>query len=165
MEQDKFQDYQDHLKKLCTERSRDLDNQPLDFVEAVWFIFGKGEMLVDGKLVVYEWHTLWLLMSIISVMYPNFMWVLKKKRGIQGGFDYLPPWPVSCFNKEGKGWRPKKIYAPTTHRGFYSELPIVDTENDTVTKALCYIHISFFYFFYCEQCHIAEQQDNAGPNS
>ena len=23
----------------------------------------------------------------------------------------------------------------------------------------------FFIFYYCEKCHIAEQEDNAGPNS
>jgi len=41
MEQDKFRDHWDHLRKLYMERSKDLDNQPLDFVGALWFNLGK----------------------------------------------------------------------------------------------------------------------------
>ena len=54
MERDSFRNYRDHLRKLYTERNKDMNNQPLDFAGAVWFNFGKGEKIADGKLVVFE---------------------------------------------------------------------------------------------------------------
>ena len=61
MEQDKFRNYRDHLKKLYVARNKDMDGIPLDFEHATWFNFGRGEKLVDGKLVVLE--------------HPNKVWV------------------------------------------------------------------------------------------
>ena len=152
IEQDKFRDYQDHLRKLYTEHSKDLDNQPLDFVEAVWFIFGKGETLVDGKLVVFEHpHKVWVHHTYDGHEKPKCVSFIKK-RGIQSGFDYLPPplydqYPVAIEKSKAEDLRKLVTkYVPAAHQGFYSELPIVDTENDTVTKALCYIHIFYFFF-------------------
>ena len=31
-----------------------MNNQPLDLPGAVWFIFGEGEKVADGKLEVFE---------------------------------------------------------------------------------------------------------------
>ena len=50
-------------------------------------------------------------------------------------------------------------YIPTAHRGFYSELPIVDMDNDTVTKALCYIHISMRSCIICIFMHVLSVGD------
>lgn len=53
VEQDNFRNHSDHLRKLYTERNKDMNNQPLDFAGAVWFNFGNGEKVADGKLVVF----------------------------------------------------------------------------------------------------------------
>ena len=136
LQQDKFRDYRDHLRKLYTERSKDLDNQPLDFVGAVWFNFGKGEMLVDGKLVVFEHpHEVWVRHTYDVNEKPKRVSFIKK-RGIQSGFDSLPPplydqYPVAI--KKAKAEDLRKLvtkYVPAAHRGFYSELPIVDMDDD-----------------------------------
>ena len=54
MQQSNFRNYRDHLRKQYTERTKDLDNKPLNFSDAVWFNFGVGEKLVDGKQVELE---------------------------------------------------------------------------------------------------------------
>ena len=119
------------------ERSKDWDNQPLDFVGAVWFNFGKGERLVDGKLVVFEHpHEVWVRHTYDVNEKPKRVSFIKK-RGIQSGFDSLPPplydqYPVAI--KAAKAEDLKKLvtkYVPAAHQGFYSELPIVDTDDDT----------------------------------
>ena len=88
MKQDCFRNYCDHLRKLYTERSRDMNNRPLDFTGAVWFNFGKGD---DGKLVLFE--------------HPSEVWVrhtynveeitqhvsFLKKRGMQNSGGIPPP--------------------------------------------------------------------------
>lgn len=45
----KQKNYRDHLRKFYTEGNKDLNNQPLDFLHAVWYNFGKGEKMVDGN--------------------------------------------------------------------------------------------------------------------
>ena len=54
MEQENFQNYREHLRKLYTECNKETDNHPLDFANAVWFNFGRGEKVVDGKLAILE---------------------------------------------------------------------------------------------------------------
>lgn len=49
MEQSSFHDYRQHLRKLYTERTRDLDKKPLDFSSIVWFNFGRGIELMVAK--------------------------------------------------------------------------------------------------------------------
>ena len=61
MQQSNFRNYRDHLRKQYTERTKDLDNKPLNFSDAVWFNFGVGEKLVDGKQVELE--------------HPNEVWI------------------------------------------------------------------------------------------
>ena len=61
MQQSNFRNYRDHLRKQYTEQTKDLDNKPLNFSDAVWFNFGMGEKLVDGKQVELE--------------HPNEVWI------------------------------------------------------------------------------------------
>ena len=54
MEQAFFRNFRQHLRKLYTERSKDEDKKPLDFMNIVWFNFGKGEKEVGRKLLLFE---------------------------------------------------------------------------------------------------------------
>ena len=54
MQQSYFRNYRDHLRKQYTERNKDLNNQPLNFMSAVWFNFGEGERFVDAKVTILE---------------------------------------------------------------------------------------------------------------
>ena len=135
MEQDKFRKYRDHLKKLNVARNKDMDGIPLDFAHATWFNFGRGEKLVDGKLVVLEhpnevWvrHTYDVLETPQSV---SFM-----KRGIKGGLDCLPPplydrFPIPIKKAKADDVRILVTkYIPASHQDFYSELPVVDADGE-----------------------------------
>ena len=44
VEQSFFQDYRQHLQKLCT----------LDFGRIIWFNFGKGEKVIAGKITMVD---------------------------------------------------------------------------------------------------------------
>ena len=136
MEQDKFRNYRDHLKKLYVARNKDMDGIPLDFAHATWFNFGRGEKLVDGKLVVLEhpnevWvrHTYDVLETPQSV---SFM----KKRGIKDGLDCLPPplydrFPIPIKKAKADDVRILLTkYIPASHQDFYSELPVVDADGE-----------------------------------
>ena len=54
MEQKFFCDIRQHLRKIYTERNKDVNNQALDFQRIVWFNFGKGEKEVDGELALFD---------------------------------------------------------------------------------------------------------------
>lgn len=54
MQQSFFRNFHQHLNKMFTERNKDEDKQTLDFKNVVWFNFGKGERLVNGKLEVID---------------------------------------------------------------------------------------------------------------
>lgn len=139
------------------ERSKDLDNQPLDFGGAVWFNFGKGERLVDGKLVVFEHpHEVWVRHTYDVNEKPKRVSFIKK-RGIQSGFDSLPPplydqYPVAI--KKAKAEDLKKLV--TKYVMFllliedftlsYLLLIRMMTQIPTATKALCYYTFCTFIY-------------------
>ena len=50
MKQEYFRDYWAHLQKLYTECNKVLSN----YVRAMWFDFGRGEKMVEGKLVSFD---------------------------------------------------------------------------------------------------------------
>ena len=54
MEQSSFRNYRQHLRKIYTERSQDIEKKPLDFSGCLWFNFGKGEKMVEGQPVSFE---------------------------------------------------------------------------------------------------------------
>ena len=91
MEQESFRNYRDHLRKLYTERSRDMNNRPLDFTGAVWFNFGKGEKMVDEKLVLFEHPSeVWVRHTYNVEEIPQRVSFLKK-RGMQNSGGIPPP--------------------------------------------------------------------------
>ena len=97
MEQENFQNYREHLHKLYTERNKDADNHPLDFVNAVWFNFGRGEKVVDGKLVILEHSSdVWIRHTYDVGETPQCV-SFRKKRGVQKGIDSLPPPLYDCY--------------------------------------------------------------------
>ena len=52
MKQTDFRDYRNHLRRICTERTKDKNDRPIDFSGTVWFNFGKGERMCNGKLTL-----------------------------------------------------------------------------------------------------------------
>ena len=135
MPQSSFRDYRKHLRKQYTERTQDLDNKPLKFSNAVWFNFGRGEKLVDGKLIVLEHpNEVWVRHTYDANEAPQHVSYFKK-RGVQRGFDGPPPplydnYPIAI--KKAKADDLKKLvthYVPVEYQGFYSELPTVDNTN------------------------------------
>lgn len=54
MEQAHFYDFQQHLRKMYTERTQDEDKQNLDFQRIVWFNFGKRGNEIKGKLTLVD---------------------------------------------------------------------------------------------------------------
>ena len=89
MKQEYFRDYRAHLRKRYTERNKDLNYQPLDFVRAVWFNFGRSEKVVDGKLVSIE-HPVWVRHTYNVEEMPRCVSFLKKRKALSG-FECIPP--------------------------------------------------------------------------
>ena len=136
MQQSNFRNYRDHLRKQYTEQTKDLDNKPLNFSDAVWFNFGVGEKLVDGKQVELEHpNELWIRHTYNVNEAPQQVSYFKK-RGVHLGIDGPPPplyeyYPIPI--KKAKADDLKKLvadYIPGDYQSFYSELPTVDSDND-----------------------------------
>lgn len=134
MQQSKFRDFRRHLRNWYTERSKDVDNKPLDFSTAVWFNFGRGEMLVGGKLSSLEHpNEVWVRHTYNANEVPQRV-TYSKKRGMKHGIGNMPPPLYECYSIPIKGAKAvdlKKLvanYVPREYQSFYSELP---TLNDT----------------------------------
>ena len=54
MEQRAFRNYRQHLGKLYIERNKESKMKPLDFSNILWFNFGKGERMLNGKLTTFN---------------------------------------------------------------------------------------------------------------
>ena len=95
-----------------------MNNQPLDLPGAVWFIFGEGEKVADGKLVVFERPSEVLIRHTYVNETPQCVSFMKKR----GGFESLPPplyyqYPIPI--KKTKAEELVSKYLPAVHRGFY----------------------------------------------
>ena len=139
MKQEYFQDYRAHLRKRYTERNKDLYNQPLDFVRAVWFNFVRGEKMVDGKLVSIEHPTeVWVRHTYNVEEMPQCVSLLKKRKALSG-FECIPPllyhkYPIPI--KREKAQDVKSLlskYVPSEYQGFYTNIS-VDNESDSETE-------------------------------
>ena len=96
MEQSTFKDYRQHLRKMYTERSQDINKKPLDFSHCLWFNFGIGEKNVGGKLVSFEHPTeVWVRHTYDVAEEPQCVCYLKK-RYMQVGIDSIPPPLYHC---------------------------------------------------------------------
>lgn len=137
MDQNNFRNYHEHLKKLYVTRNKDKDNQPLDFAHATWFNFGRGEKLVDGKIVMLEHpEEVWVRHTYNVEETPQCV-SFKKKRGIQSGINRLPPplydqFPIPIKKAKAEDVRMLvSKYVPNAHQEFYCELPTIDSEVDS----------------------------------
>ena len=54
MEQSAFRNYREHFGKLYTEQNKDSKMKPLDFSYILWFNFGKGKWILNGKLTTFN---------------------------------------------------------------------------------------------------------------
>ena len=103
MQQSKFRDFRRHLRNWYTERSKDVDNKPLDFSTAVWFNFGRGEMLVGGKLSSLEHpNEVWVRHTYNANEVPQRV-TYSKKRGMKHGIGNMPPSLYECYPIPIKG--------------------------------------------------------------
>lgn len=136
MKQEAFRDYRLHLRKRYIERSKDSNNQLLDFSSIQWFNFGKGEKMVDGKLAVLEHPTeVWVRHGYDPSESPRCVSFFKKK-GVQVSEEMpsplYPHYPIPI--KEAKAADIRKLvscYVPKEHQGFYQEIPTVLEESDS----------------------------------
>lgn len=140
MEQSSFRDYRRHLRKLYTERSHDINKQPLDFSRILWFNFGKGEKVQDGKVIVVDhpqkvWarHTYNHRISktcIVLQKNRNSIWYRREASATVQAI----PYPI----KKPKADDLHKLvseFVPSDHQEFYAELPTngfesSDSEDD-----------------------------------
>ena len=91
IQQSSFRDYRQHLRKMYTERSQDVVNKPLDFSRCSWFNFGKGEKVLDGKLVSIDHPREVWVRHMYDVRESPQRVVYFKKRCVQGGIGLYPP--------------------------------------------------------------------------
>ena len=120
---------------MYTERTKDKDNNPLDFHNAVWFNFGKGERSVNGKLVVADHpKEVWVRFTYNATEEPHSMCYYKKKQG-QVELDQPPlplytqyPLPIE-MEKANDPHKLMNEFVPQEHRHFYAV--ITTTEDDT----------------------------------
>ena len=91
MLQTNFRNYREHLRKLYTERTKDVERKCFDVSSAVWFNCGKGEQvsqaileLADHPSEVWLHHTCHVKEKPQHVSY-------YKKRGRQAGFEDRAP--------------------------------------------------------------------------
>ncbi len=136
MKQGSFRNYRQHLRKLYTERNKDEDKQPLDFLNIVWFNFGRGEKVVNEKLVLIDHpKVVWVRRTYNVHEVPRLV-SYYKKRGVLDGVDTRPlplytQYPIPI--KKPKADDLKKLviaYVPLTYRSFYAELPVIDDSED-----------------------------------
>ena len=141
MEQTSFRNHRQHLRKLYTERSQDTDKQPLDFSRIVWFNFGKGEKVQEGKVIMVDHpKEVWVRHTYSVAEAPKRVSYLKK-RGVQSGIDRKPPplyqqYPIPL--KKPKADDLRKLvsnFVPSKYQDFYAELPTdgsdsSDTDED-----------------------------------
>ena len=76
---------------MYTERTKDKDNNPLDFHNAVWFNFGKGERSVNGKLVVADHpKEVWVRFTYNATEEPRSVCYYKKRGQVELDQPPLP---------------------------------------------------------------------------
>ena len=91
MEQSFFRDYRQHLRKLYTERTQDLEKNPLNFSSIVSFNFGCGEKIVSATLKLFDHpREVWVRHSYDVSVTPQCVSYFKQ-RGVQHGIDMEPP--------------------------------------------------------------------------
>ena len=78
-----FRNFREHLRKLYTERSKNEDKKPLDFMKIVWFNFGKGEKEVGGKLLI-EHRKVWVHCTYNVRESPRHVSFYKKRNIVDG---------------------------------------------------------------------------------
>lgn len=142
MKQSSFRDdYRQHLRKIYTERSQDLDKQPLDFSCNVWFNFGKGEKILEGRVVMVDHPKEVWVRHMYSITETPKRVSYFKKRGVLSGMDIKPPplyqqYPIPV--KKPKADDLRKLvtnFVPSKYQHFYVELPTdgsdsSDTDED-----------------------------------
>ena len=137
MQQSDFKDFRTHLRKLYTERSKDVNDKPINFSDAVWFNFGKGEKFADGKLTEIDHsNVVWIRHSYDAKEEPLCASYHKKRKKCITDIDSAPPllynsYPVPI--KEAKAKDITKLvtsYIPLQYQSFYSELPTAE-EGDS----------------------------------
>ena len=129
MEQSYFCDYRQHLTTY------DLEKKPADFCNVVWFNFGKGEKLHNGKLKLLDHKDeVWVRHSYDVKELPQRVSYFKKRRRQSGIEGNTPPlyhqFPIPI--KQAKADDLKKLvasYVPTEYQDFYSELPCCNDGN------------------------------------
>lgn len=136
MEQSSFRNYRQHLRKIYTERSQDIEKKPLDFSGCLWFNFGKGEKMVEGQPVSFEHPSeVWVRHTYDVTETPQRV-SYYKKRGTQGGMDSNPPPLYQCYPlplKKAKVDDLRKLvssYVPAEHQEFFAELPYDECSSD-----------------------------------
>ena len=129
MEQRDFRHFYDHLKQMYTERSKDVNNKPIEFKTAVWFNFGWGEKNIKGKVVkvdhprhVWVRHTYDVQETPIEVCY-------FKKRGGKQELNEEPPcaydeYPLAINPAKREDLQTlAKDFLPRQYRSFYDNIP------------------------------------------
>ena len=138
MEQSSFRDYRQHLRKLYTERSQDMDKRPLDFSHIVWFNFGKGEKVLEGKVTIVDHPKEVWVRHTYNVMETPKRVSYFKKRGVQCGVDMklLPlyqQYPIPLKKPKADDLRNLvSSFVLSEYQDFYAELPTNGSEcSDT----------------------------------
>ena len=133
MKQAFFRDYRQHFRQMYTERSKDDKNEPLDFSKVVWFNFGKGEKLVNGKLVEVDHpKNVWIRYTYKVEEDPRFVSFYKKRNRFE--IESSPPLLYSNYPipiKRAKAEDLKNLvneYVPKEYQCFYAEM--LTTESD-----------------------------------